>query len=74
MCVEVDNKRVLEAWKKDRNVTLYTLGKPFLLFKHLGNIFGKDRGTSLKACSGKNYMEDVTPGSTIAAVKLVAWG
>ncbi|RYR79987.1 hypothetical protein S83_000126 [Arachis hypogaea] len=67
MCVEVDNKQVLEAWKKDRNVTLYTPSKPFSLFERLGSIFGNDRTTSLYACSGKDAEEDVTPGSTFAA-------
>ncbi|QHN83881.1 uncharacterized protein DS421_20g708600 [Arachis hypogaea] len=67
MCVEVDSKQVLEAWGKDRNVTLYTPGKPFSLFERLGNIFGKDRATGLDACSEKDAEEDVTPGSTFAA-------
>ncbi|RYQ84869.1 hypothetical protein Ahy_B10g104365 [Arachis hypogaea] len=57
-----------ECGLTDHNVTLYTPGKPFLLFECLGNIFAKDRSTGLKACSGKNDVEDVTPGSTIAAV------
>ncbi|RYR31306.1 hypothetical protein Ahy_B01g056107 [Arachis hypogaea] len=48
MCVEVGH-----------NVMLYTPGKPFLLFEHLGNIFGKDKATGLEACSGKDAEEDV---------------
>ncbi|QHN82641.1 Myb/SANT-like domain-containing protein [Arachis hypogaea] len=67
MCVEVDSKQVLEVWGKGRNVTLYTPGKPFLLFERLGNIFGKDRATGVEACSEKDAEEDVTPGSTFAA-------
>ncbi|QHO49896.1 hypothetical protein HN51_001795 [Arachis hypogaea] len=66
MCVEVDSKQVLEAWGNGRNVTLYTLGKPFPLFERLRSIFGKDRATGLDACSGKDAEEDVTPGSTFA--------
>ncbi|XLR57133.1 hypothetical protein S83_007805 [Arachis hypogaea] len=49
-----------------RNVTLYTLGKPFPLFERIGRIFGKDRATGLDACSGKDVGEDVTLGSTFA--------
>ncbi|XLU34203.1 hypothetical protein S245_070269, partial [Arachis hypogaea] len=67
MCVEVDSKQVFEAWRKGRNVTLYTPGKPFSLFERLDNIFGLDRAIGVEASSGKDAEEDVTPGSTFAA-------